>query len=85
MLFSFLFSHLYFDPLLTWRWLSVGVKGTVHLIFKLHLKAVFLSMTYNEPISFGKNVCFLTQSVFKTKKNKCEKPKIMPDNPKNVV
>ena len=36
----------------------------VHLIFKLHLKAVFLSMKYNDPIRFGQNVCFLTKSVF---------------------
>ena len=39
-------------------------KGMVHLIFKLHLKVVFLSMKYNDAISFGHNVCFLTQSAF---------------------
>ena len=40
------------------------VKGMVHLIFKLHLKDIFLLMKYNDAISFGQKVCFLTQSVF---------------------
>ena len=57
----------------------------VHLIFKLHLKVAFLSMKYNDVISFSHNVCFLTKSAFKTPKNKREIPKIMPDYPKNVA
>ena len=61
------------------------IKGKVHLIFKLHLKVVFLSMKYNDAISFGHSVCFLTQSEFLTPKNKREIPKIMPDYPKNVA
>ena len=40
----------------------------VRLIFKLHLIAVFLGMKYDGAISFGQNVCFLTQSVFKFQK-----------------
>ena len=62
-----------------------ALKGMVHLIFKLHLKSVFLSMKYNDPISFGQNVCFLTQSTFKTKKNRLDILKIMPDYPNNVA
>ena len=62
-----------------------SLSGMVHLIFKLHLKVVFLSMKYNDAISFGHNVCFLAQSDFKTPKNKREIPQIMPDYPKNVA
>ena len=43
---------------------SGSLKGMVHLILKLNLKVVFLSMKYNGAISFGHNVCFLTQSAF---------------------
>ena len=60
-----------------------------HLIFKMHLKAVFLSKKYNDAIIFFffllQNVCFLTQSAFLTPKNKRNIPKIMPDDPKNAA
>ena len=49
------------DIALVWE---KDVKGMVHLIFKLHLKVVFLSMKYNDAISFGHKVCFLAQSEF---------------------
>ena len=65
--------------------LCFALKGMVHLIFKLHLKVVFLSMKYDDAISFGHNMYFLTQSAFQIPKNKRETPKIMPDYPKNIA
>ena len=56
-----------FPPIETYQRQSLGqlsLKGMVHLILKLRLKAVFLIMKYNDSISFGQNMCFLMQSGF---------------------
>ena len=37
---------------------QVDLKGMVHLIYKLYLKAVFLCVKFNGTIFFLKKVCF---------------------------